>query len=623
MLGTVRDFRDGTGQISRADLAAWLKENRPDLSKSIDRWLPSELSDLDRQKLLAEFDVDILSAIDAAIYGAQAPTSEEAAVEAQAEEEEVESPPWAENADSHQATIEPQDEQVADPQPDNEAVVDAATDNLLDRLLYWGVLPRYAFPTDVAPFYVFSPNFDGFRVRMEYAPSQGLNVALSQYAPNKQIWINKKQYTSKAIYSPFDEERRTAWGRRRMYYECSRCSHAKTIHEYDNAKRGEILTCEACHSPGTFGPAKPWFRPPGFAHLWNVPAPSVPDEPNETAYATRAKLVMSSAGPDQGVEVTTRIRALNTWQHLLVSNSGPNSDGYVYCTRCGRIESVSSPETNLTGSHPLPFPSDGDGMCPGGRGWKGVVIGADFPTDIALFSLRLSKVFRLPPANSQTHAAMRTVCEALATAACRLLQVESGEILAEYRPALNESGAEGTLVEVFLYDTQAGGAGFSPQMVPRAVELFELALKIVEECPEHCDTSCYRCLRSFRNKLDHAVLDRYVGAQLLRHVVQDITAPFSKDRASRSLTILADELERQLGEHYEIVRDFESGQPMKAPVTVRRKVDGKECLVDIHSPIAPAVPVYGTALGSAIVVDDLRVRRHLGEEVEKVVASLK
>src|ERR1700728_1326514 len=118
---------------------------------------------------------------------------------------------------------------------------------------------------------------------------------------------------------------------------------------------------------------------------------------------------------------------------------------------------------------------------------------------------------------------MRAVCEALATAACRLLQVESGEILAEYRPALNENGADGTLVEVFLYDTQAGGAGFSPQMIPRAAELFELALKIMEDCPEHCDTSCYRCLRSFRNRLDHAVLDRFVGAQLLRHVLQDIT----------------------------------------------------------------------------------------------------
>ncbi len=157
-------------------------------------------------------------------------------------------------------------------------------------------------------------------------------------------------------------------------------------------------------------------------------------------------------------------------------------------------------------------------------------------------------------------------------------------------------------------------------MIPRAAELFELALKIMEDCPEHCDTSCYRCLRSFRNKLDHAVLDRYVGAQLLRHVMQDVIAPFSKARARRSLTILADELERQFGEHYEIMRDFDGGA--KAPVTLRRKSDGHKCFIDIHSPIAPAIPVYGTVLGSVVLVDDLRVRRHLGEEVEKVATVL-
>src|ERR1041385_8785651 len=32
---------------------------------------------------------------------------------------------------------------------------DALQERLLDRLLYKGVLPRYAFPTDVATFYVF------------------------------------------------------------------------------------------------------------------------------------------------------------------------------------------------------------------------------------------------------------------------------------------------------------------------------------------------------------------------------------------------------------------------------------------------------------------------------------
>ncbi len=615
VLGKVYEFRDGTGKLNRADLEAWLKEKEAALAKAIDGWLPAQLMGADRKGLLDNFVADILSAIDEAISGSKPPEVVVAATD------EPEEPPAAPDdvapTDGQPSTVEEDD-----PPPESEEIVDGAADNLLDRLLYWGVLPRYAFPTDVAPFYVFSDKSTGYRHIPEFAPSQGLNVALSQYAPNKQIWIKGKQYTSKAIYSPYKDERRNAWGRRRLYYECSTCHHAKTETPFDPARRGEVLTCEACQSPGTFGPAKAWFRPPGFAHAWNTSAPSVPDEPNETAYATRAKLIMTSGGADVGEEINPRLRGLKTRQHLLVSNSGPDSEGYYYCTSCGRIESVTAPLENIRLPHPLPYPNDGDPPCSGQYVVKSVVLGADFPTDIALFSLKLDKAFKLPPAHSETQAAMRTVCEALAAAACRLLEIETGEILAEFRPALNDSGAAGTLVEVFLYDTLAGGAGFSPQMVPRAKELFATALKLLEGCPEDCDASCYRCLRSFRNKLDHGQLDRHVGAQLLRHVVDGNAPQFSKIRAASSLRILADELERQYGEHYEVVRHYDEASPSPAPLVLERKTDGHEVLIDLHSPIAPSIRVFGCKSPSAIVVDDLKVRRHLGEAVAKVAEAL-
>ena len=183
---------------------------------------------------------------------------------------------------------------------------------------------------------------------------------------------------------------------------------------------------------------------------------------------------------------------------------------------------------------------------------------------------------------------------------------------------MNEHGAAGSLVEVFLYDTLAGGAGFSPQLAPRGRELFELALQLLELCPEQCDSSCYRCLRSFKNKLDHALLDRFVGAQLLRHVLDGGPVPFDHARAFRSLAILAADLERQLPSDYVVQRHFgEAGAT--APIILSRK-NGSPIRIDIHSPIAPGVPVFGTS--NAILVDDLRIRRHLGEEVEKVLQAI-
>jgi ATP-dependent helicase YprA (DUF1998 family) len=615
VLGDVRSFRDGDGPLNRHDLGEWLGSQHADLVAAIERWLPSQLSPADRGELLADFADDLLQAVDNALTGkakdaAPASTGEDGENNEEASE------------DTTEAEEEAQDrpERELDPEPDNDGLVDASSDNLLDRLLYWGVLPRYAFPTDVAPFYVFHPQSGGYRPHIEFAPSQGLNVALSQYAPNKQIWIKSKQYISKAIYSPFPGARKEAWGRRRLYFECSHCGHAKTESEFDPAERGHLRDCEACRSQDTFGPAKFWLRPPGFAHPWGTLALSTPDEPAETAYATRAKLVMTSGGPEMGEEINPRLRALATRQHLLVSNSGPGGKGYIYCARCGRIESVSEPEQNLHQRHSLPFPNNREGQCEGAVRF-GIVLGADFPTDIALFSLRLDAPFRLPPANSETASAMRTVCEALAKAGARLLDIEPGEMLAEYRPALNAEGAAGRLVEVFLYDTLAGGAGFSPQLASRGAELFCEALGILERCPEGCDASCYRCLRSFRNRLDHGQLDRHLGAQLVRHVLYGGAAPYPVERAARSLDILARELERKFAGGFSVERHLMPPRP-PAPLVMRNRTTGAELLIDVHSPITPNEPVFGTNSGSFIVLNDFTLRRHLGDAVVRVAERL-
>jgi Lhr-like helicase len=300
VLGYVHDFRSGTGVLNREDFRTWLGENRDELRAAANRWLPRELSEADRELLISEMASDVIQAVDEAIGVTGADNT---------------SPP-IEDTPAVPAEDEVTDE--ADLSEDTD-VADPSADKLLDRLLYWGVLPRYAFPTEVAPFYVFNRALSTpFRPKMEFAPTQGLNIALSQYAPNKQIWIKGKQYTSKAIYSPYRDERRDAWARRRLYFECSRCGHAKT-EAYVQERQNLGLDCEACRSSGTFGPAKRWFRPPGFAHPIDRDPVTTADSPNETAYATRAKLVMPTPAPDnEWISVGGRVRAFPTRKHLLV-----------------------------------------------------------------------------------------------------------------------------------------------------------------------------------------------------------------------------------------------------------------------------------------------------------------
>jgi Domain of unknown function (DUF1998) len=529
-------------------------------------------------------------------------------------------------------SVRPSDEddggETNDEQPEEETeITDPSADKLLGRLLYWGVLPRYAFPTDVAPFYVFNvAQSTPFAPKMEFAPSQGLNIALSQYAPNKQIWIKGKQYTSKAIFSPYRNERRDSWGRRKLYFECSRCGHAKT-EDFLQTRQNAVVDCEACRAPSAFGPAKPWFRPPGFAHPIDKQPVTTPDAPNETAYATRAKLIMSTPAPDTGwVETGTRIRAFPTREKLLVSNSGPDGDGYNYCVACGRIETATDPEIILSQPHSRPYPTDEEGLCPG-RVSGHVVLGTDFITDIALFSLRLEDPFSVFPGNNETASALRTVSEAVAKAAGRLLQIESGEILAEYRPALTDDGAIGKEVEIFVYDTLAGGAGFAPQLAYRTRELFEKALTILEECPAACYSSCYRCLRSFRNKIEHRLLDRKLGGQFLRHALNGGYPPYSNDRLEASGDVLYRDLSRQFPD-FDIAMNVPRGTAQNrqtVPIVMTRRAGGEEYWLALNSPIAPnfpddprLTPLAVNVGANFICVDDLMVRKNLPAAIRSI-----
>jgi ATP-dependent helicase YprA (DUF1998 family) len=625
VLGKVGDFKTEGSILNRFDFAKWLEENAEDLAKAADRWLPLELSPEDRNALISGMAADAIKTIDEAIDYGQA--------------EEPPKPPSTKPKQDDAAKAggeeEGEPEEVDDDKDDMKRVVDPATDKLLDRLLYRGVVPRYAFPTDVVAFYVFNRDqSSGFRQVIDYAPTQGLALALSQYAPNKQLWINGKQYTSKAIYSPYPGDRSRAWGKRRLYFECTQCSHART-EDYVEARENATDNCPACKAQNCFGPARTWFRPVGFAHPIDTEAQTEPDAPNETARATRAKLVMQTPAPDKGwVKVSERVRAFPAREFLLVSNTGIEGDGYDYCLKCGRIESSAVPDELLSPPHARPFRHHEEGPCPGGAAKRHVILGTDFKTDIALFSLPLTEDFRLTPASIEAESALRTVCEALAKSASKTLDIEPGEVLAEFRPALTEKGASGREVEVFLYDTLAGGAGFSTELVSRASELFNRARDLLANCPENCDSSCYRCLQSFRNRMDHRLLDRKLGVQLIEHALHGGYPEYPANRAERSLDLLARDLERQFGGDFKFTRKAKVHDAMVGqviiPLVAKRVATGAETWIDLSSPLAPGVPVTEalrsvSAEGKARLecADDLVVKLHLPEASLRLHSALR
>jgi len=607
VLGTVSAFKDPKKVLNRADLEEWLRANEAQLKGDVGAWLPTEMAVADRQQLLDALIEGTLQPIDEAIEydrdAAASPVETEASV----------------SGDKDAATSLEAPEEEGEEMPGR----DSASENLLDRLLYKGVLPRYAFPTDVASFHVFDQDRStSFRPLFRFTPSQGLPVALSQYAPGKEVWIGSKLWTSGAIYSPMRNDRYRAWLGRRFYYECRFCHYARTT-TLEEGILGETEDCEACGGVGTFGPARNWLRPPGFAHPVSKEEGTSPDDQPARSYATRAKLTMHTP-PDEArwTRLNDCIRVHYTRQHLLVTNRGPREEGYTYCTKCGLIEPTALPKGIVGAAHRKPYPDPKDPNCPGGGATKGLVLGTDFISDVLLVSISVKRPLTLAPGLLATDVALRTISESLTKAACARLELEANELQAEYRPALTAAGREGRESEIYLYDTLAGGAGFAQRVGRLGLVVFEDALQILETCPENCDRSCYRCLRNYRNKFEHDLLDRHVGASLLRFALRGLAPTLVATRIESSTDLLFQDLERHGVDGLRLERNKPLAIPgigsVVAPILASTG-RGKQFVIGLHGPLTPDEPSNDelrdlkefSAAVPVILLDELVVRRNL------------
>lgn len=607
VLGSVKGFlRDDTA-LNRNNFAAWLERHEDALRREVDDWLPHELPTAARAALLDQLVEDALKAVDTAIEYTLAGKQ-------------------VGEADTDDASVTETDDDPAEVIPevgeDNTRNVTAAQKNLLDRLLYKGVLPRYAFPTDVATFYVFDQeNSTRYRTVVRHSPQQGLAVALSQYAPGKEGWIANNEWRSGAIYSPIGEERYDAWQGKKLYYECANCHYA-TTKTMEEGQRGETHDCRACGAEQTLGMARYWMRPPGFAHPVDWQQGTTPDDQPARSYATRAKLFADTPPPDQWDLLNDRVALFPTRDHLLVTNRGPREEGYNYCTRCGRIEPAALPESTVVSAHKKPYPDPREPDCAGGRTAKGIVLGTDFISDLLLISLRVEDPVKLIPGRLSTNVALRTLSEAFSKAACNLLNLEEKELQGEFRPALTDAGQDGREAEIYLYDTLPGGAGFSRAAAQYGTRLLQEALTLLESCSYNCDRSCYRCLRSFKNKFEHNLLDRHLGASLIRYLLDGTTPQLNAERLNNSTKLLYEDLCRQgiagLTFRLQDVITVPGLGDVPAPISVM-KPNGNQIVIALHSPITPGEPPeedlrdlqeFSTGV-PLFLVDELVVRRNL------------
>lgn len=411
--------------------------------------------------------------------------------------------------------------------------------SFIDFLFARGLLPSYAFPTDLCSLQIqeWMPG-KGFRV-VEQA-QQGLNIALSEYAPGRLVVVNKKTYRigTVAASGPDTEIDRAAalFGQSKVYRHCTQCSYTAGFISGDDGETrcpqcgADALRTMTVIRPETVFPSGRRdineFEDQVFSRVTQAQLP-LPDEDR--------KIETQSFGVRGGLVRRPK-------QKLIVVNEGnpdSNEDGFCVCEKCGKVLG----EGEAEGSHNRDYYIRTTGKqysqrCDGG--FQRVFLGYGFPSDVLLLRIDLAKPLRFGVLTRRDRKpledALQTLCEALNLSIGRVLDIDPHEVSAGYR-----FGSDGVcdFADIFIYDTLAGGAGYALQTSDSFAMVFEHAKALLANCT--CTASCENCLRHYANRFSHGNLDRKLGEVLARYIESgEVPSEFSTEHQSVVLAPLLD-----------------------------------------------------------------------------------
>ena len=360
--------------------------------------------------------------------------------------------------------------------------------NLIGLLANRNVLPKYGFPTDTVEL---RTGYADDKVGLDLDLSRDLTSAIYEYAPGAEIVAGGRLWTSGGVYRLPDRE---LTGNR--YAVCERCAHYEQGDEVGpscpscgTARRGArrsyvipefgFVAQRQTRSPGLGAPRRAWN---GATYVLSLGA-----ELSEQTWALGS-----------GSAAVTRAGARGT---LVAISEGPGGGGYFICDRCGWGTAIAlssrGPKSHID-------PRRG-GDCAGTL--RQHSLAHRYETDL----LEITFDTFAGPHSGRTQ--WRSLLYALLEGASNLLDISRDDIDGTLYP--KRAGQLGLV----LFDTVPGGAGGTIRIARSFPEVLVAAHRRVARCDCGEETSCYGCLRNFRNQPFHDELRRGEAAQLLAPLV--------------------------------------------------------------------------------------------------------
>ncbi|MDX9954921.1 MAG: DUF1998 domain-containing protein, partial [Anaerolineae bacterium] len=373
--------------------------------------------------------------------------------------------------------------------------------DLLGYLGTHNVLPKYGFPSDVVQLQTdHLPNISG---AVDIELDRDLKIAIAEFAPGGQVVAAKRIWYSQGIRRMPDKK----WPPY-AYAICSQCKRMN-IHIGEN-----IPPVCICGQPLSGTKQKGIFIVPEHGFIASSKTDTPGEQPPERIYASRIHFSnysyqdeqITGPNPEAQMEPDPAFSAMgqvfkgySRYGWLAVVNDG-YGQGFHVCSHCGYSDVIDpAAKKHKATAHKNPLT---------GKDCNGALerydLGHRFMTDV--LELRLS-------ASIATEKQVLSLLYALLSGASDALDIQREDIdgVVYYRddgPAF------------VLFDTTPGGSGHVKLVYDHLHTVFEAAYRRVSEC-NGCgpETSCYSCLRSYRNQFMHDKLERGLAWTILGTVL--------------------------------------------------------------------------------------------------------
>ena len=336
-------------------------------------------------------------------------------------------------------------------------------ESALNFLSRKAVIPKYGFPVDVVELDTRPANDFGAGVSLQ----RDLSQAIAEYAPGSKVVARKLEWQSIGVKKVAGKE----WPVRHYLYDDARNFSKWNEHDPDAPRNTRKYLIPE------FGFVTPLFK-----------QPKEPIGRAQRLYTTRPFFTgfTGNENPESNSFGDIQVTKAQPGT-LVILCEGRGRQGFFVCRTCGAH--MTTPQLQ----HTSPSNSDCRGTL------SRFALGHELVTDVVRLQF---------PALREERAAY-SVAYAMLLGAAETLDVPGTDLNATIAGGPNPGDTS-----IVLYDNVPGGAGLVSELERETI--FELVISNARQRVQGgcgCDSSCYGCLRSYRNQFAHHYLDRKLALE--------------------------------------------------------------------------------------------------------------